>query len=234
METLKTIKTFYNKFVSKVYSIYFCRMNYDLNKIVIKVKALYQKYGIKSITMDDVARELGISKKTLYQYVKDKSDLVEKVLQIDLEERNEFIDNLAKRNLNAIDELFEINKHVNNILKQHNPSTFYDLKKYYPTLLNKVKCDKRKKMYDIFMNNIIKGKKENLYRKEINEEIIVKFYLDRMENTTNSEVFSDKEIISSEVFYELFIYHIHGIANANGIKSLYKKIKELKPGKNED
>jgi AcrR family transcriptional regulator len=178
--------------------------------------------------MDDVARELGISKKTLYQHIKDKTELVEKVLQADIEERNVFLDNLLEKNLNAIDELFEINKHVNHILQKHNPSTFYDLKKYYPSLLNNLKCNRRERMYEIFLNNIIKGKKQNLFRKEINEQIIVKFYLDRMDNIGRSENFSNQEIISTEVFYELFIYHIHGIANPNGIKLLYEKLKELK------
>ncbi len=90
-------------------------MNEELKNILLKVRELYMKYGIKSITMDDVASELGISKKTLYQYVTDKDDLVGKFIDNEIELRQEEICKCFKTGFNAIEELFEISIFMNKI-----------------------------------------------------------------------------------------------------------------------
>ncbi len=107
-------------------------MNEELKNILLKVSDLYTKYGIKSITMDDVATELGISKKTLYQYVTDKDDLVGKFIDNEIALRQEEICKCFQAGFNAIEELFEISKFMNKLMKDQNPATEHDLKKYYP------------------------------------------------------------------------------------------------------
>src|SRR5665811_2132115 len=107
-------------------------MNEELKNILVKVHELYMKYCIKSITMDDVARELSISKKTLYQYVTDEDDLVGKFIENEIELRFEEIYKCFKIGFNAIEELFEISFFMNRMMKDQNPTTEYDLKKYYP------------------------------------------------------------------------------------------------------
>ena len=104
-------------------------MERELNNILDRVIILYRKYGIKSITMDDVARELGISKKTLYQYVDDKNELVNKAVMHDIDRHFYNINCIKNKNLNAIDELLEINRYLTVMLKDYNPSWDYDLKK---------------------------------------------------------------------------------------------------------
>ena len=107
-------------------------MNEELKNILLKSRDLYMKYGIKSITMDDVARELGISKKTLYQYVTDKDDLVGKFIDNEIAIRQEEICKCFRIGLNAVEELFEISLFMNKMMRDQNPATEYDLKKYYP------------------------------------------------------------------------------------------------------
>ena len=107
-------------------------MNEELENILGKVRELYMKYGIKSITMDDVARELAISKKTLYQYVTDKDDLVGKFIDNEIEIRQVQICKCFRVGYNAIEELFEIAAFMNKLMREQNPATEYDLKKYYP------------------------------------------------------------------------------------------------------
>src|ERR1035437_2884162 len=109
-------------------------MNEELKNLLSKVRCLYMKYGIKSVTMDDVARELGISKKTLYQYVNDKNELVQKVVEMELDDKAEGFSKMNCSGLNAIEELFEVHKMIRQMLKDYNPSTEYDLRKYYPEL----------------------------------------------------------------------------------------------------
>jgi AcrR family transcriptional regulator len=202
-------------------------MNEELKNILFKVGCLYKKYGIKSITMDDVSRELGISKKTLYQYVQDKNELVAQVIDLGMENQVSIFNELFCKGLNAIDELFEVNKMVAQMIKHHNPSEDYDLKKYYPDQYQKMHKVRREEMYSHILTNLKKGKEEGVYRVEMNEEIIAKVQLMRIENTFDNQIFNDDELISQQAFLEIFIYHIRGIASEKGIKILEQKLKEL-------
>src|SRR5665811_606001 len=100
-------------------------MNDELKNILLKVRELYMKYGIKSITMDDVARELGISKKTLYQFVSDKDDLVGKFIDNEIKQKQEEVFKCFKIGFNAIEELFRISTFMNKMIREQNPATEY-------------------------------------------------------------------------------------------------------------
>lgn len=202
-------------------------MNEELKNILKKVRDLYNKYGIKSITMDDVARELGISKKTLYLYVTDKDDLVGKYIDYEIEIRQVEICRCFQSDLNAIEELFEISLFMNRIMKDQNPATEYDLKKYYPNHFQKVVAVRRERMYNYLLLNLRKGKEEGLYREDMNEEVIAKLYLSRSENIHFDELFTVEEFTSVKLFIELLTYHVRGIASDKGIKVLENKIKQL-------
>jgi len=202
-------------------------MNEEQKKILLKVGELYNKYGIKSITMDDVARELGISKKTLYQFVADKDDLVGKFIENEIEQRQEAICKCFGEGFNAIEELFEISLFMNKIIRNQNPTTEYDLKKYYPHHFQKIVKIRRERMYNYILLNLRKGKEEGLYRSELNEEVIAKLHLSRTENVHSTEIFTIEEFTSIKLFLELLIYHVRGISTEKGINVLEKKIKEL-------
>ena len=202
-------------------------MNEEQKRILLKVSELYTKYGIKSITMDDVARELGISKKTLYQFVSDKNELVGKFIDLEIEIKQKEICNCFKQNLNAIEGLFEISQLMNRTMKEQNPSVEYDLKKYYPQHYQKILKARREGMYKYILLNLEQGIAEGFYRKELNVDIIAKLHLFRLENTFLSDIFSSDEANSPEIFNEIFIYHIRGISNEKGIKFLEQKIKEV-------
>jgi len=202
-------------------------MNDELNSILEKVQVLYHKYGIKSITMDDVSRELGISKKTLYQYVVDKTDLVNKVLELEVSNRNLEFNLCTGSEKNAIEEMVDVHWYLNKMMKDYNPSTDYDLKKYYPDLYRKYHESRRKKMYEKVLSNIRKGKKQGLYRMELNEEIIAKLTILRAESIIDNEIYNTSEFTSKRYFMELIIFHIRGIANQEGIKVLEKNIKKF-------
>ncbi|MBE9510254.1 MAG: TetR/AcrR family transcriptional regulator [Bacteroidetes bacterium] len=199
------------------------------NKTLIeKARELYYKYGIKSITMDDVAREMGISKKTLYQEVKNKTKLVEKVIDFEIEKRTREFKELDKNELNAIEELFEVNRQINYLLEKHNPSMHYDLRKYYPDIFKRLHESKQNRMLKSLIKNLEKGKREGLYRKEINNEIIAKMHVARVDKVMENSYVSIRDYTSGKFFSELFIYHIRGIANSKGIKFLEDNIDQLK------
>ncbi len=198
--------------------------------IVEKVRKLYQHYGIKSVTMDDVAKHLCISKKTLYEYFQNKEDLVKKVVFLDHERLDSFFSDIAKPNLNAIEELLEVYRLIHNMFRDYNPSMEYDIRKYYPDLYNKIKEIRRKRMFETVYHNLKKGKAEGSYRKELNSKIIAKLHVLRVENMFENELFTVEEITSFNVFHEIFFYHVHGILSQKGVKFFYQNFKKIKAG----
>jgi len=202
-------------------------MNEELKNILQKVRELYMKYGIKSITMDDVARELGISKKTLYQYVVDKDELVGKFVDNEIALRQEEICKCFRVGYNAIEELFEISIFMNKLMRNQSSATEYDLKKYYPNHFQKALKARREGIYNYILLNLKKGVNEGLYREEMNKEIIAKLFLWRSEDSHLNDLFTVDEFTSPKLFIELLTYHVRGIAAQKGIIVLEKKIKEF-------
>jgi len=202
-------------------------MNEEFENIITRVTELYFQYGIKSVTMDDVARELGMSKKTLYKYISNKDELVEYCMNSLVEKRDCEFKEIEDEKVNAIEELFMVNEHIVKMLKNYNPSTEYDLKKYYPHLYEKLREFRRGNMYEAVKNNIIKGKQEGLYRGDLNEDIISRVHVSRIENSYANEMFGIDELTSWKFIREMFIYHVHGIAKEEGIKIFYEKLKNF-------
>lgn len=202
-------------------------MNKEFEDVLKKVSALYRKYGIKSVTMDDVAHELGISKKTLYQFVSDKTELVQMVVEHAGQCNFSAMIKKEVTELNAIEELIEVSQQVNSLMKDNSPAYEYDLKKYYPDIYQNLMAARRKLMYESMLANIRKGKKEGIYREELDEKIIAKLHLLRIENLQSTEIFDEEEMHSSKFFREVFVYHIHGLATDKGLKILRENADKL-------
>ena len=185
------------------------------------------KYGIKSVTMDDIARELAISKKTLYQYVEDKNDLVAKVIELEIAEKTKLFKRTEHTGLNAVEDILEVHRQIQQMIKDYNPATDYDLRKYYPELYAQIIKVRREHIYRNVIENLIKGKAEGLYRLDSDNELIAKIQLSRIEATFDEKVFTHDELLSPRLFKEIFVYHIRGIANEEGLKVLEHKLKEL-------
>jgi AcrR family transcriptional regulator len=200
-------------------------MNTEIENILHRVFTLYQKYGIKSITMDDIAKELGISKKTLYEYFIDKNDLVEKVYEYENTSKTQCFVELTKDSENAIQQLFTATKFINESLKNFNPTVDFDLKKYHFEVFEARQKSMVENMTYHLLANLNRGIKEKLYRAELNPELIARLHVSRIVSMFNSEIFSKDEIINAENHRELMIYHIRGIATEAGIKVLEKELK---------
>ena len=188
---------------------------------------VFMKYGIKSVNMDDVARNLGISKKTLYKYVTDKNDLLTKALALHARDESEAMDAIFSKKLNAIDEMLEISSYVSGILKQIHPSIHFDLEKYHPEVMKNMRDAHETMIYQCMKSNMEKGIEEGLYRKDLNVHVIAKIYIEKMDATFNSEIFPPQEFSFPDVYMEYFRYHIRGIASEKGIKYLTEKVKNL-------
>jgi len=118
---------------------------------------VFMKYGIKSVTMDDLARRLGMSKKTIYTFVKDKNDLVKKILIFQHMGEKAIIDGICSKGLNAIDEMFEIGHFVSSLLSDMHPSIHYDLEKYHQEAFQEMSEAHEASVYECIFTNLNKG-----------------------------------------------------------------------------
>lgn len=194
-------------------------------QIVDSVAKLFLEYGIRGVTMDDIAHRLSISKKTLYEYFKDKKDLVEAVLESTRCTFSKAFEEYKSEKLNAIDEVFHYFDMQKKMIRSNRPAFIYDLKKYYPELYSKYQNFKHKMMYDHVMSNLKRGIEEGFYRKDINPDIITRNNLMRIECMISSDFFTVDEFMSTELFEELFKYHLYGIASDKGREIVHEKFK---------
>ena len=192
------------------------------------VLSLYSKYGIKSVTMDDVSRELGISKKTLYNLVSDKNELVEKVIDFQYKERLQWMKSLNLDKLPALEEVVQVSKMINKMVAEFNPSFHYDLSKYYAVIYKKMMKINHESMAKSMFQNLKKGKKEGYYRSDLNEEIIVNMHIVNVENLAEKGFYNSQNESPEEVQRELFSYHMHAILNQKGLKEYYRLLNSEK------
>ncbi len=195
------------------------------------VLGLYSKYGIKSVTMDDVSRELGISKKTLYNFVTDKNELVEKVIDFQCKERKTWMKSLNLDKLPALEEVVQVSKMINKTISEFSPSFQYDLSKYYIAIHRKMMNINRESMAKSMLQNIKKGKAEGYYRTELNEDIIVNMHISNVENLTETGFYNAQKVNPEKVQRELFAYHMHAILNEKGLEEYTRLLNSEKENK---
>ena len=193
-------------------------------KIVTKAKEMFLKLGFKSITMDDIAGEMCISKKTIYKYFANKELLIEESVEVIQTEVSQIIAEITSKGFNAIEENFEIRRMFDEMFKSAETSPIYQLKKHYPEVYQKVSEYQTQMCETCFRDNILKGIDQGLYRKELNIDAYVTFYY--------SLIFSISENTSSErhafaLENEALEYHTRAMATPKGISELNKRL--LKP-----
>lgn len=175
--------------------------------------------------MDDIARKLGISKKTIYQFVRDKAELINRVIDLDIELNRSFTSGLDSSGANAIEDLITINEQIHRQQRYISPTFYYDLRKYYPEIYDRWSREKRKNLYQIITDNIVKGKSEGFYREDLNGEVIAGLYISRTERVESEDQMSDPWNYSEDVIREIFIYHLRGICNRKGLDYLEQKMR---------
>ena len=198
-------------------------------QIIDQASKVFMRLGIRSVNMDDIAQHLRISKKTLYQYVKDKNELVLRIVQLICEHHRTSINSICEKGLNAIDENFEIARFIASQISQMHPSIHFDLQKYHAEAWDMLERTEKADIYRCVSANMNKGIKEGLYRDDLNIPVIAKIYIARFDAVFDTVLFPEKEYDLQEVIWEMFRYHIRGIASDKGTKYLIKKVKKEHP-----
>jgi AcrR family transcriptional regulator len=202
-------------------------MDERFKNIIGKTLDLFKKYGIRSVSMDDIARELSISKKTIYQYVSNKEDLIAEVLEYENDTLKVLIDNLENDEVNAIDALLEVSLFFSKEIRETNPVWSFDLNKYYPELYRKHVNEKREFGYNKIYNNLLIGKKQGLFREELNPELVARLYVQKIEDVMDPEFLDSAKFSFETVFKVMFENHIRGISNPTGIEYYEKQVKKM-------
>jgi len=190
------------------------------------------RYGVRSVSMDDIAAQLGMSKKTVYQYYTDKEELVDAVLSDILEKnRNECI--VDKQNAeNAIHEVFGAFDMMQEMFTNMNPSIVFDLEKYHPAVYKKLQHHKKVFMYQMLRQNLERGIMEELYRSEINVDTLTRFRIESLMLAFNSEIFPNNRTHLVSIQEEILEHFLYGLATTKGQKLIqkYKLQKNLTNG----
>lgn len=202
-------------------------MDLKLNAILEQVAKLFMKYGIKSLTMDDIANELKVSKKTLYQFVTDKQDLVQKTLQKYCDEDKQMVVDIQKQATNAMEECLMITKHVKQKFASIHPSINYDLEKYYPEAWQMMQSHQMHFIYEMVKQNLENGIAEGFYRDDLNAELVARAYVTKVYAMIDRTDEVLKKYDFGTIYAEIMRYHLRGIASEKGHKHLNNKLKSF-------
>ncbi len=194
-------------------------------KILEGAEALFMKYGIRSVTMDDIARHLSVSKKTLYQHFADKDELVFKISEQYLERSFRKYEEIEVGSKNSIEELSNISVCMKHDMENLNPSMLYDLQKYHPKAWSLYNEHKVKVISQSVVRNIKQGIADGYFRADINPDIMALTRLILIEAAFNPELFPKDRFNFVEVQTQLFDFFVHGLCTEKG-KKLYQKYKE--------
>ena len=191
-------------------------MDASLIDVLERVRELFFKYGVRSVSMDDISRDLGISKKKLYQFVRSKRELVSRLLEL---ERRNFEIIFEKYNfdgVNSIDVLLIVSKEISDRFWDVSPSMTFDLKKYYPEIYTQHIDNRVEFIYVQIQLNIKKGIRDGMYRDDLSTELIARLYIRRLIDIHNPEFFPGKFSFQT-LFDTMFDNFIRGIATEKGI-----------------
>lgn len=221
-ETLK-----YN-FVSIVLHLFTKRIMEIRNRIITGATELFFKYGIKTITMDDLSKSLAISKKTLYLYFQDKNELVCSVTDNYLKGNQKTFDKITADSKDPVEEVLNISEHMKLMFQNVNPSILFETQKYYPNAFAIYQKHKEECIRTTLVKNIEWGKNLGLYRKEIDQNIISVLRLEQIQMGFNTAIFPHGVYNLAKVQLQFIDHFLHGICTIKGHKLInkYKQISE--------
>ncbi|WP_034042753.1 TetR/AcrR family transcriptional regulator [Wocania ichthyoenteri] len=190
------------------------------DKILLGATDLFLNYGFKSVTMDDIANALGVSKKTIYQHFDNKTKLVETTTLNLFESISCGIDHICALEKNPIEEIYCIKQFVMEHLKDEKSSPQYQLQKYYPKIFNSLKIKQFEVMQTCVTENLNRGIEQGLYRDTIDVDFIARIYFNNMIAIKDKDLFPFKKFSMNMLMSNYLEYHLRGICTPKGLDIL--------------
>ncbi len=194
------------------------------DKIIKKATEMFLKLGFKSVTMDDIACEMCISKKTIYKYFHNKEVLIEEGTEAVHQNIHKLMDEVVEKNYNAIEENFEMRKMFKEMFQSFDHSPAYQLKKHYPEIYAKMIANEIEDCNNMFTQNIQKGINQGLYRAETDVEAAAKFYYTLIFSINENTLLEKEAFILEGKALE---YHTRAIATVKGLEELENQLSKL-------
>ena len=190
--------------------------------VLNKARELFFTYGLKSISMDDLARQSGVSKKTIYQAVADKQELVAKVVEDLIKCHKELVATTGQSASNVIDEVVQLSCLPFDTLAAININFFYELEKFFPSEWKKLLEHRQTFMLPTITDNLKRGIAEGLYRDDLDVDFTAKIRLQQIETALKPIGFSDRKIEPRRLMNELTLFYLHGIVTTKGKRFINK------------
>lgn len=190
------------------------------DKILSIATELFLNLGFKSVTMDDIANEMGISKKTIYTHFNNKTDLVTEVTLHLFDTVCHGIDAICALEKNPIQELYDIKRFVMQHLKDDKSSPQYQLQKYYPKIYAELKKKQFEVMQECVQENLNRGLEMGLFRTTINVEFISRIYFSNMLSIKDKDLFPLQQFSMNFLMENYLEYHLRGISTEKGLEIL--------------
>lgn len=206
-------------------------LNFDdpkLLAILDRTIELFAEFGIRNLNMDDISRSLGISKKTLYQHVKSKEDLIEKLFYYDDMKWNKEMSKIKFEDLNAIDVLVQVSLMVFEEMGRFDPKIKFELKKYYEPVFNQFMVRKQTQIFNQISKNIRQGIAEGLYRSDVNIDLVAGLYVRNLVEMHKKDYCFVENITFDQVFEVMFENHIRAISSPEGTAYFERRKSEIK------
>lgn len=201
------------------------------NRILLKTRELVVRNGARYVTMDVLANELGISKKTIYQFYADKDALISAVIDFELEEQNLRLKNSQAMAENAVHEMFMLLENIQTIFQNMNPLTISELAKYHVDAFMKIEAHKNVFMHGVIISNLKRGVEQGVYRSDIDPEILAAYRLETGFIAFNPAVFPLNKNDIGKVNIQIMEHFIYGVMSPKGLELMEKYKKEKKSSK---
>ncbi len=195
-----------------------------------QISQLFMRYGIRNTSMDDIAKELGVSKKTLYQWFASKEEMLDRVIDtiINSIPHKHCDDTIEQQSENAIDVILNVMSRLGEIGKHINPIFFWELNKYYPVQAKRLNDFRVKHVREKIIQNLKRGIDEGIYRKNINIDVVSYMYVNIIEHfpeLINNDYL--KKYPMDVILREIYLFHLHAIVNEKGRQYLRTKINQI-------
>lgn len=189
---------------------------------------MFRTYGTKSVTMFDISRECGVSKKTIYEHFEDKEALVNEVIRFLIDGHQAFLNNCRVEAENAIVEMVESMKYTEQLARSLNPVMLYEIQKYHPATWQVVEQFKANAILENIRENLNRGMTEGLYRNNLSTDVIARMRQLQLESAFDPLQFPADRFNLHEVMFQVTAHFILGIATLRGHKLVYQylQIKE--------
>ena len=212
--------------VTKKVSLVLRSIMIEIQDTVVRIRQkadeLFMQYGLRSVSMDDIANGLGISKKTIYLYYADKDELVNAVMGAIIKKNQETCDFDRNSAVNAVHEIFLAMDLVKELFRSMNPSLLFDMQKYYPGAFKMFSEHKNDYLYGLIRENLIRGLKEELYRPDLNIEVLSRYRVESITLPFYPDFHTKVKLGLAEIEEELTIHFLYGLVSNKGYKLILK------------